>query len=78
MREETKKAEEEAARASGVTVTTSASEAKARAGRNAQIGGMGLLYALGADGYLFQKVCLFVLRCRFASALFVYCETTCY
>ena len=55
-REEVKKAEEEAARASGVAPTTSASDASARAGRNAQLGGMGLLYALGADEYLFQKV----------------------
>lgn len=57
MREEAKKAEEEAARAAGVSVAVSDSEAKARAGRNAQLGGMGLLYALGADEYLFQRVC---------------------
>eukprot|EP00026_Physarum_polycephalum_P000343 Phypoly_transcript_00343.p1 GENE.Phypoly_transcript_00343~~Phypoly_transcript_00343.p1 ORF type:complete len:1625 (+),score=418.05 Phypoly_transcript_00343:184-5058(+) len=55
LREEAKKAEEEAARAAGTSVGLSSSEAKARAGRNAQIGGMGLLYALGADEYLFQK-----------------------
>lgn len=51
MREEAKQAEADADAAAGVVAAP-----VAKASRNMQVGGFGLLYALGADEYLFKKV----------------------